>query len=324
MLLSMLFGLLYSILWYDIYDITKYYATSCSYWQLLLMVPIRTWVDLSSSPQHALRMGRGTAPYLLVDPSTLVLLVDRSQLLKYWRVLIRRKISRPHFEIRAIQENVKDSTGRQAQREPAPRARTPAFGIFSNRDDERRSPEEEGRKTPEIFSSASQTLSQNRGAGNKRGQEAERTLEGGDLDARMPQIQTLHTIHPLLPLNPFLPTLLPTSTIPPSSLLPIRGEDVVPTIRPVKRCVFCENTTSEGWPLAQTKFNIKPACDFAKRTCTNFEHSDCNMSSASSFEEPEIGKKYTASKKKRYIIPGWGYNQDTDQNGTRPDHKPEH
>ena len=165
-------------------------------------------------------------------------------------------------------------------------------------------------------------LSQNRGAGNKRGQGAERTLEGGDLDARMPQIQTLHTIHPLLPLNPFLPTLLPT--IPPSSLLPIRGEDVVPTIRPVKRCVFCENTTSEGWPLAQTKFNIKPACDFAKRTCTNFEHSDCNMSSASSFEEPEIGKKYTASKKKRYIIPGWGYNQDTDQNGTRPDHKPEH
>ena len=63
----------------------------------------------------------------------------------------------------------------------------------------------------------------------------------------MLQIQTLHTIHPLLPLNPFLPTLLPT--IPPSSLLPIRGEDVVPTIRPVKRCVFCENTTSEGWPL---------------------------------------------------------------------------
>ena len=56
------------LMWYDKYDITKYYATSCSYYQFLQN---RTWIDLSPSPQRSLRMGGWTAPYLLVDPSTI-------------------------------------------------------------------------------------------------------------------------------------------------------------------------------------------------------------------------------------------------------------
>ncbi len=66
---------------------------------------------------------------------------------------------------------------------------------------------------------------------------------------------------------------------------------------PVEQCVFCVNC-----PKAQAKFKINPTCDLSKRTCVNIDHPDCN-----SFEESEIGKKYTASKKKRYIIAGWGY-----------------
>ena len=39
------------LMWYDKYDITKYYATSCSYYQFLQN---RTWLDLSpSSPAFA-------------------------------------------------------------------------------------------------------------------------------------------------------------------------------------------------------------------------------------------------------------------------------
>ena len=39
----------------------------------------------------------------------------------------------------------------------------------------------------------------------------------------------------------------------------------------------------------------------------NIDHPDCNKSGANLFEESEIGKTYTASKKKRYIIAGWRY-----------------
>ena len=70
---------------------------------------------------------------------------------------------------------------------------------------------------------------------------------------------------------------------------------------PAARCVFCGND-----PKAQLRLKL-PHCDLFKRTCANFDHLDCNRSGASSFEDSEIGKKYTASKKKRYIIAGWHY-----------------
>ena len=75
------------------------------------------------------------------------------------------------------------------------------------------------------------------------------------------------------------------------------------------RCVFCGND-----PKAQVKLGITPHCDLQKMSCANYNHPDCNKSGGSSFEESDIGKKYAALGKKRFIISNWRYDHAT----TRP------